>query len=254
MSDTPGNMGDLENRTALVTGGTRGLGRAVALRYLELGAKVAVTYVSDDESAGRFLEEAGRLGKCIALKGDVSESSAVEGIFGRVKSEFGGTDILVNNAGVVKDGFLMLMREEDWDRVIAVSLKGTFNCSKAACRHMIGARHGRIINMVSPSAITGRAGQTNYSAAKGGIISFTRSLAREVARFGITVNAISPGVIRTELTENLPEKIREELMGFIPLGRFGSPEEVAWAAQFLASDGSAYITGQVVPVDGGICI
>lgn len=247
-------MGVLENRTALVTGGTRGLGRAVALKYLAEGAKVVVTYVSDDAAAAKFLEDGSRVGQCAAIKADVSDSGAVQSVFDRMKSEFGGPDILVNNAGVVKDGFLMLMREEDWDRVIAVSLKGTFNCSKLACRAMIAAKRGRIINMVSPSAITGRAGQTNYSAAKGGVISFTRSLAREVARFGITVNSISPGVIHTELTEGLPEKIRKELLGFIPLGRFGSPEDVAGTALFLASDSASYITGQVIPVDGGICI
>lgn len=247
-------MGVLDNRTALVTGGTRGLGRAVALRYLAEGAKVVVTYVSDDEAAAKFVEDGSSVGECAAIKADVSDSGAVQSVFDRVKAGFGGPDILVNNAGVVKDGFLMLMREEDWDRVIAVSLKGTFNCSKQACRAMIAAKHGRIINMVSPSAITGRAGQTNYSAAKGGVISFTRSLAREVARFGITVNSISPGVIHTELTEGLPEKIRQELLGFIPLGRFGDPEDVAATALFLASDTASYITGQVIPVDGGICI
>jgi 3-oxoacyl-[acyl-carrier protein] reductase len=238
---------------AVVTGGTRGIGRAVALEFLSEGANVAVSYVSDDDAARAFLEEAGSK-SCMVHKADVSDSSDVAGFFEAVKARFGDTDILVNNAGVTKDGFLMLMREEDWDMVIAVSLKGAFNCSRAACRGMIAKRSGRIINMVSPSAVTGRAGQTNYSAAKGGVLSLTRSLARELAQFGVTVNAICPGVINTDLTRSLPDRLTKELMGMIPLGRFGEAQEVARAAVYLASGASSYITGQNLPVDGGICI
>jgi 3-oxoacyl-[acyl-carrier protein] reductase len=240
----------LEGKTALITGGTRGLGRAIALRFLAEGARVAVSYVTDDEAAVRFRAESGAL----VVKADVSKSGEVNGLFERVKSELGGPDILVNNAGVIKDGFLMLMREEDWDKVIEVSLKGTFNCCKAATRPMLAAKFGRILNIVSPSAITGRAGQTNYSAAKGGVLSFTKSLAREMGRFGVTVNALSPGVIATDLTDKLPEKVKKELLGMIPLGRFGEPAEVSEAALFLVSDEASYITGQVIAVDGGIAV
>lgn len=247
-------MGKLEGRTALVTGGTRGLGRAIALRLLEEGASVAVSFVKDDESARIFLEDAARAGRCMAVRADVSDAGQVQAMFEKVNAELGPPVIVVNNAGVVKDCFLMLMREEDWDRVIGVSLKGAYNVCRAACRAMIAARFGRIINVISPSAITGRAGQTNYSAAKGGLLSMTKSLAREMAPFKVTVNALSPGVIDTELTSKLPENIRRELLGLIPLGRYGAPAEVAEAALFLASGDASYITGQTLSVDGGITI
>ena len=247
-------MGFPEGVTAVVTGGTRGLGRAVALKLLAAGASVAVTYLKDGESAGRFLASASQMGNVAAYKADVSDSAQVQAFFEKVKSEMGQPLILVNNAGIIKDGFLMLMREEDWDGVINASLKGTFNCSKAACRGMVAARRGRIINLISPSALTGRAGQTNYSAAKGGVLSFTKSLARELAPFGITVNAVSPGVIETELTASLPEKTRQELLSLIPLGRYGRPEDVAEAVAFIVSEDASYITGQVLSIDGGIAM
>jgi 3-oxoacyl-[acyl-carrier protein] reductase len=247
-------MGTLKGKTALVTGGTRGLGRAIALRFLQEGASVAVSYVKDDHSARNFLEESAGMGPRMAVKADISDSGQVQRMFERISAELGPPVIVVNNAGVIKDAFLMLMREEDWDRVIGVSLKGAYNVCRAACRGMIAARDGRVINVISPSALTGRAGQTNYSAAKGGLLSMTKSLARELAPFKVTVNALSPGVIETELTSTLPEKIRHQLLGLIPLGRYGTPAEVAEAALFLASDDASYITGQTLSVDGGITI
>jgi len=247
-------MKRFEGKTALVTGGTRGLGRAISLAFLAEGASVAASYVSDEAAAKDFLSEAGKLGRAIAVKADVTDSAQVASMFREVAGEFSAPEILVNNAGVIKDGFLMLMRGEDFDRVVAVSLKGAFNCSKEAVRPMIAAKSGRILNMVSPSAITGRAGQTNYSAAKGGLISMTKSLAREMASFGVTVNAVSPGVIQTDLTDGLPEKVRDELIRLIPLGRFGKPEDVAGVVLFLASLEASYITGQVMSVDGGIAM
>ncbi|MGA2192204.1 MAG: 3-oxoacyl-ACP reductase FabG [Nitrospirota bacterium] len=244
--------GPLEGRTAVVTGGTRGIGREISLALLKAGASVAAIYANDEEKAAQFLKEAEKTGRCMVCRADVRDQAAVQSMFEEIKIELGPVTALVNNAGVIKDGFLMLMREDDWDRVIDVSLKGAWSCCRAASRGMVGARFGRIINVVSPSAISGRAGQTNYSAAKGGLISLTKSLAREMAPYGITVNAVSPGVIRTELVESLPEKVKAELLGMIPLKRFGTPEEVAGAVLFLVSGEAEYITGQVISVDGGI--
>jgi len=235
----------LKDKVALVTGGSKGIGRAICLVFAKAGAKIVINYSSDTtaaEAAADEIKKAG--GEAIAIKADVDQTIKV---YGRI-------DILVNNAGVVKDGYLMLMKEEDWDRVIATNLKGVFNCCRAAVRQMIAQKGGKIINIVSPSAITGRAGQTNYSASKGGIISFTKSLARELANFKINVNAVSPGVIETEMLKTIPQKIHDELLGMIPLGRFGRPEEVADVVTFLASDEASYITGQIISADGGITI
>ncbi len=245
----------LKDKVALVTGGSKGIGRAICLNFAKAGAKVIINYSSDNNAAEAAAEEIKKTGgESIAIKADVASSTAAKEMLDQTIKVYGRIDILVNNAGVIKDGYLMLMKEEDWDRVIATNLKGVFNCCRAVVRQMIAQKSGRIINIVSPSAITGRAGQTNYSASKGGIISFTKSLARELANFKINVNAVSPGVIETEMLKAIPQKAHNELLGMIPLGRFGMPQEVADVAAFLASDESAYITGQIISVDGGITI
>ncbi|MFH0871256.1 MAG: 3-oxoacyl-[acyl-carrier-protein] reductase [bacterium] len=242
-----------EGKAALVTGGSRGIGAAICRALASQGAKVAVNCRKSREAAEQVLAEVKALGsEGILLEGDVSSAEQVSKIFQALQGAFGRLDILVNNAGVVRDKFLMLMGEGDWDEVLATNLKGVFLCSKAACRMMIGQRSGKIINLASPSALSGRAGQVNYSASKGGVVSFTKSLARELSRFGITVNAVSPGIIETELTGQLSEEIRQEFLGMIPLGRFGLPEEVAAAAVFLASPAADYLTGQILSVDGGM--
>ena len=242
-----------EGRVALVTGGSRGIGRAISRSLAAEGAKVAVNYRQNREAAEAVLREIGDLDSSgILLEGDVSRADQVKGIFQSLQETFGHLDILVNNAGVIRDQFLMLMGEKEWDEVIETNLKGVYLCSKAACRMMIGQRFGRIINLASPSALSGRAGQTNYSASKGGVVGFTKSLARELSRFGITVNAVSPGIIETEMTDRLPENIKKEFRAAIPLGRFGSPDEVAAAVIFLGSAAAGYMTGQILCVDGGL--
>lgn len=243
----------LDGRVALVTGGSRGIGKAIALRLAACGVRVCINYSSDEHAAKQAESELRSMGGWgMAIRADVSDAHAVSEMVRTLVEEAGCIHILVNNAGIARDSLLMLMREEDWRRVIETNLSGVFNCSKAVLRSMIGERWGRIINVVSPSALTGRPGQTNYAASKGGVYSLTKSLSREVARLGITVNALSPGVVETELTSGLTEKVRTEFLEMIPLGRFGSPEEVAAAAAFLASEESAYVTGELISVDGGL--
>ncbi len=242
-----------KDKRVIVTGGTRGLGKKMAFSFAREGAWVAVNYASDEKSASETEAELKKLStRSLLLKADVSSTSEVEKMVGSVLDAWEYVDILVNNAGITRDKMLMFLDEDDWDRVLEVNLKGTYLCSKAVIKSMIARRFGRIISITSPSALTGRVGQTNYSASKGGIISFTKSLSREIARLGITVNAVCPGVISTPMTENLGDETRNNLLNMIPMGRFGEPEDITGAILFLASERAGYITGQVLAVDGGL--
>lgn len=245
----------LANKTAIVTGGSRGIGRAIALELAHRGAAVIVNYNSNGKAAQDVVLEIVKAGgKAAALIGDVAKVEDANALIKGAIEKFGGLDILVNNAGITKDMLIMMMSEESWDAVIDTNLKGTFNCSKAAVRHMMKARSGRIINITSVSGQIGNAGQTNYSASKAGQIGFTKALAREVAPRNVTVNAIAAGYVDTEIWAGVPEEMRESFVKMIPLGRKGTPEEIAYAVAFLASDEAAYITGQVLAVDGGMAM
>jgi len=244
---------EFKDKRVIITGGTKGLGKAIALSFAREGAWVGINYSSDDKSASSTEAELKRLTtKFILLKADVSSGSSVRKMINNVLDQWEYVDILVNNAGVIRDKLLMFLDEKDWDRVLEVNLKGTYLCSRAIIKTMIARRSGRIINITSPSAITGRAGQTNYSASKGGIISFTKSLSKEMARLGITVNAVCPGIISTPMIENLDQETKSDLLNMIPMGKFGKPEDIASMVLFLASEKAGYITGQILTVDGGL--
>ena len=243
----------LEGRTALVTGASRGIGRAIAVRLAAEGADVAVNFAGSAakaEEVKNAIIEMGR--KAIAIQADVKDASSVAGMVEEVKKTFGRIDILVNNAGVTRDGLLMRMKDEDWETVIDTNLRGVFQCTKAVSKIMMKQRYGRIVNMASVVGLVGNAGQANYAASKAGVIGFSKSVARELASRGITVNMVAPGCIDTDMTAVLPDKVREAMLADIPLARVGKPEDVASAVAFLVSDEAAYITGQVINVDGGM--
>ncbi|MBN1313281.1 MAG: 3-oxoacyl-[acyl-carrier-protein] reductase [Anaerolineae bacterium] len=246
----------MKERVALVTGGSQGIGRAICEELSRRGATIIVNHYpseSDAEKAAdtvKAIETAG--GKAMALQADVTKSDQVDKMIKDALEAQGKIDILVNNAGITRDTLIMTMAEEDWDAVLTTNLKSAFLCSKAVVRSMMRQRYGRIVSMSSVSGIAGNPGQTNYSASKAGIIGFTKSLAREVAARNITVNAVAPGFIPTELTQDLPEELKQGSLGSIPLKRWGTPEEIAYAVAFLASDEAGYITGHILSVDGGM--
>lgn len=245
----------LQDRIAIVTGASRGIGRAIALDFAGRGATVVVNYNKSGAEAEKLHQEiisAG--GKGAVFQADVSDVAQAQNLVKFAVDTFGDLHILVNNAGITRDGLIMTMSESDWDSVITTNLKSTFNCSKAAVRHMIRKRYGRIINIASVAGEMGNPGQTNYSASKAGQIGFTKSLAREVASRGVTVNAIAPGFVDTEILRAMNQETLEAAIKMVPLGRKGKPAEIAYAAAFLASDLAGFITGQVLGVDGGMAM
>ncbi len=245
----------LDGKYAIVTGASRGIGRATALTLAQAGASVMINYVSNDAAAEAVRDEiTASGGRAVVYKADVSAPDQAAALIDAALQEFGRIDILVSNAGITRDNLLMRMKEEDWDLVLNVNLKGAFNTTKAVLKPMLKARSGRIIAISSIIGLRGNPGQANYAAAKAGLIGFVKSVAREVGSRGITVNAVAPGFIDTEMTRGLNEAVKEKMLSEIPLGRFGQPEDVARVVSFLASDDAAYITGQVIPVDGGLAI
>ena len=246
-------MIDLTGKTALVTGGSRGIGRAIGLRLARQGADVAFTFKGNATAAGEAvagIEAEGR--RALSIQADASDPESAEGVVKQVLDAFGKVDILVNNAGVTRDDLIMRMTAEAWREVLETNLFGAFWMTKAVTRPMLKARGGRIVNITSVSGQAGQMGQANYSSAKAGLIGLTKATARELASRGITVNAVAPGFVLTELTENLPDELKAQLIERTPLGRFGTSEEIAAAVAFLASDEASYITGQVLAVDGGL--
>ncbi len=243
----------MEGRSAIITGGRRGIGKAIAHVLAQRGVDVLIADRQQDEIQDTAREIAATTGrKIITTLADVSDYRSVVAMVDLALTKFGKVDILVNNAGITRDTLILRMNEEDWDAVINTNLKGAWNCSKAVVRSMMKQRYGRIVNISSVSGLAGQAGQTNYSASKAGIVGLTKSLAREVASRGITVNAIAPGFVPTALTEELPAELKDTMMKLIPIGRWGKPEEIAYAVGFLASEEASYITGQVLSVDGGM--
>jgi 3-oxoacyl-[acyl-carrier protein] reductase len=242
-------------RTALVTGGSRGIGRAVAEALAAAGNRVAVNYRRGADAAAEVVSgivAAG--GEALPVAADVGDAEAVAAMFDQVSAEFGPVEILVNNAGITRDGLMLRMDEKSWDEVIATNLRSAYLCSRNALRPMLRARWGRIINVSSVAGLSGNPGQANYAAAKAGLVGFTKSIAKEVGSRGITVNAVAPGFIDTDMTAQLGAEVRDAAAGVIALGRLGTPQEVASAVGYLASDAASYVTGHVFVVDGGMSI
>jgi 3-oxoacyl-[acyl-carrier protein] reductase len=242
-----------ERRVAIVTGATRGIGRAIAVQLATDGFNIVVNYRGDEEPAKALVDELQSHGvEARAIRADITNADEVAGLIEGTIAAFGKLDVLINNAGITRDMLLMRMSEEDWDAVLTTNLKGAFLCSKAAIRPMIRQRSGSIVNLTSVIGLVGNAGQANYAAAKAGLVGFTKSLAKEVGSRGITVNAVAPGFIETRLTDVLSDEIKELSIKQIPLGRFGTPEDVAEAVSFLVSPAARYITGHTLSVDGGL--
>ena len=243
----------LEGKVAVVTGGGRGIGRAIALALADAGADVAVAVSRDVAAAEAVADEIRAKGrKAIARQTDVSNAEQAEALVAAAVEELGRIDILVNNAGITRDMLIMRLSEEDWDAVIDVNLKGTYNCTKSAVKRMVRQRSGRIVNVTSVNGISGAPGQANYAASKAGMIGLTKSVAKEVGARGITCNAVAPGYIKTQMTESLSEELTGAVLKMVPLGRLGEPEDVAGVVNFLCSDAASYVTGQVLVVDGGL--
>jgi len=242
----------LKDKVAIITGGARGIGKEIALTFAREGADICICDVNEQllEETAKELKSTGR--QAIGLKVDVANFSQVEDMVQKVLDKFAKVDILINNAGITRDNLLLRMKEEEWDAVINVNLKGTFNCTKAVSKAMIKQKSGRIVNVASIIGLIGNAGQANYAASKGGVISFTKSAAKELASRNINVNAIAPGVIKTDMTAKLSQDLQESMLKAIPLNRFGEPSDVANLALFLASESSSYITGHVIQLDGGM--
>ena len=245
----------MKDRVAIITGGSRGIGRAIAVAFAKEGAKVVINYSGNEEAAHKTEELCRAEGaETLVVKGDVSCAEDCSRIVKETADAFGRVDILVNNAGIIRDSLLMRMEDEDFDSVIATNLRGPYLMMKAVSRIMMKQRYGRIVNMSSVSGVMGNAGQVNYSASKGGVISMTKSFAREIAAKGVTVNAIAPGFIETDMTASMGEGVLDEMKKAIPVRKIGKPENVAAAVRFLAKEEAGYITGQVLCVDGGMCM
>ncbi|MCP1458943.1 3-oxoacyl-[acyl-carrier-protein] reductase [Bacillus amyloliquefaciens] len=243
----------LNEKTAVVTGASRGIGRAIALHLAKNGCNVVVNYSGNEAKANEVVDEIKSLGRnAIAVKADVSNSEEVQNMMKEAVAAFSSIDILVNNAGITKDNLLMRMKENEWDDVININLKGVFNCTKAVTRQMMKQRSGRIINVSSIVGVSGNPGQANYVAAKAGVIGLTKSSAKELASRNITVNAIAPGFISTDMTDKLSKEVQDEMLKQIPLARFGDPSDISSVVTFLASEGSRYMTGQTLHIDGGM--